>query len=93
MADYTVLDNAICDFLLLRSGQPTNSQALIDLAGGKWRTVDARMQAMRKLGRIRWHGRSLKDHPLGVRSHGWEVLAEPGAQPETVQTVQDDSHG
>jgi hypothetical protein len=81
VADYTNLDTAICNFLLLSSGHATNNQRLIDLAGGKWRTVDARMQAMRKSGRIRWHGRSRKNHPPGVRSHGWEVVAELGTHP------------
>lgn len=84
MTDHTILDDAICAFLRSSCGHATNNQALIDLAGGKWRTVDARMQAMRKSGRIRWHGRSLKNHPLGVRSHGWEVLAEPDRTPKEV---------
>lgn len=89
MADHTILDCAICDFLRRSNGQATICEDLIDLAGGRWRTVDARMQAMRRAGRIRWHGRSTKGHPPGVRSHGWEVLPEPAAQPETVQTVQE----
>jgi hypothetical protein len=93
MADHSILDNAICAFLLRSNGQATMSDELIDLAGGRWRTVDARMQAMRRSGRIRWHGRSPQNHPPGVRSHGWEVLAEPAAQPETVQTVQEEHHG
>jgi hypothetical protein len=81
MIDHNILDDAICAFVRSSSGHATNNQTLIDLAGGKWRTVDARMQAMRKSGRIRWHGRSRKNHPPGVRSHGWEVVAEPGRKP------------
>ena len=92
MADQTILDDAICTWLRRFNGHATNNQALIDLAGGRWRTVDTRIQAMRKSGRIRFHGRSPKNHPPGVRSHGWEVVAEPGAQPGTVQTVQRGPH-
>ena len=81
MTDYTILDAAICDFLRHFNGQPTNYQELIDLTGcGNWRTIDARMQAMRKSGRIRWHGRSHTKHPPGVRSHGWEVVTKLEAQ-------------
>ena len=89
MPDHTILDDAICAFLGYSNGQATICEELIDLAGGKWRTVDARMQAMRRSGRIRWHGRSRAKRPPNVRAHGWEVLPEPGAQPETVQTVQE----
>lgn len=81
MADHTILDDAICAFLGHSNGQATICEELIDLAGGQWRTVDARMQAMRRSGRIRWHGRSPGNHPPGVRSHGWEVVAELGAHP------------
>ena len=81
MSDHPILDDAICTWLRLFDGHATNNQALIDLAGGRWRTVDARIQAMRKSGRIRFHGRSPKNHPPGVRSHGWEVLAEPDRKP------------
>ena len=80
MTDYTILDAAICDFLRHSSGQVTICEELIDLAGGNWRTIDARMQAMRKSGRIRWHGRSHTKHPPGVRSHGWEVVTKLEAQ-------------
>ena len=74
MTDYTDLDDAICEFLSRFDGHPTNSDRLTELAGGKWRTVDARMQAMKKAGRIRWHGRAQQKHPPGVRRHGWEVI-------------------
>ena len=93
MGNYTILDRAICAWLRRFDGQATNNEALIALAGGRWRTIDARMQAMRRSGRIRWHGRSPKGHPPGVRSHGWEVLSDPGAHPETVQTVQEGGNG
>ena len=92
MGNYTILDRAICAWLRRFDGHPTNNEALIALAGGRWRTVDARMQAMRRSGRIRWHGGSRTKHPPGVRAHGWEVLPEPGAQPGTVQTVQGGPH-
>ena len=81
MADHTILDDAICAWLQRIDGHPTNNEALIALAGGKWRTVDARMQAMRRAGRICWHGPERTFHPPGVRSHGWEVLAEPDRKP------------
>jgi hypothetical protein len=80
MADYTALDAAICEFLNHSNGQATICEELIDIAGGKWRTIDARIQAMRRAGRIRWHGISRKKHPPGVRSHGWEVVTEPEGQ-------------
>ena len=92
MGNYTILDRAICAWLRRFDGHPLNNEALIALAGGRWRTVDARMQAMRRSGRIRWHGGSRTKHPPGVRAHGWEVLPEPGAQPGTVQTVQGGPH-
>jgi hypothetical protein len=68
------LDYAICEYLRQYDGQATNNDGLIQLAGGKWRAIDARIQAMRKSGRIRWHGRSRKNHPEGVKAHGWEVV-------------------
>ena len=75
MNDHKALDDAICMFLQTSDGLATNSDKLVALADGKWRRVDARMQAMRKAGRIRWHGGGIGKHPAGVRLHGWEVLA------------------
>ena len=58
-----------------RDGHPTNSHVLVAAAGGKWRRIDSRMQAMGKAGRLRFHeGRSVAH----VRAHGWEVLGCPG---------------
>ena len=74
MNDFVTLDEHICKFLKVEDSQPTNSDNLIRLAGGNWRTIDHRMQAMRKSGRIRWHGRKKQNHPPGVRRHGWEVM-------------------
>lgn len=68
------LDYAICEYLRQYDGNATDNPGLIELAGGKWRRIDARMQAMRKAGRIRFHGRSRKSHPEGIRAHGWEVV-------------------
>ena len=60
-----------------RDGHPTNSHVLVAAAGGKWRRIDSRVQAMRRAGRIRfWR------HPPAepsIRAHGWEVLGCPGA--------------
>jgi hypothetical protein len=60
-----------------RDGHPTNDSDLVAAAGGNWRRIDSRIQAMRKTGRIQfWR------HPLagqGFKPHGWEVLGCPGA--------------
>ena len=74
MTDNDKLDYMICEYLRQFDGKATSNDALIKLADGRWRVIDARIQAMRKAGRIRWHGRSQKKHPDGVRAHGWEVL-------------------
>jgi hypothetical protein len=60
-----------------RDKHPTNSPVLVAVAGGQSHRIKARMQAMRKAGRLKfWHwGWS----PAHVRAHGWEVLGCPGA--------------
>jgi hypothetical protein len=64
-----------------RDGHPTNSTVLMAAAGGQSHLIKARMQAMRKAGRLRWHhpGRIHPSLPAHVRAHGWEVLGCPGA--------------
>lgn len=69
-----LLDDAICNFLKTQHGHPTNSDLLVEMAGGKWRRIDARMQAMRKAGRIMKHRGPSKLWPHHVKPHGWEVL-------------------
>ena len=74
------VSNDELDWLIWRDlrdhdGHPTNNADLVTAAGGKWRRIDSRMQAMRKAGRIR-HRMFRVDH---VRAHGWEVLGCPGA--------------
>ena len=79
------VSNDELDWLIWRDlrdhdGHPTNNADLVTAAGGKWRRIDSRMQAMRKAGRIRWHPQPLPhQRPAHVRSHGWEVLGCPGA--------------
>jgi hypothetical protein len=55
-----------------RDGHPTNSPALEAAAGGNWRRIVSRIEAMSKAGRVRWR-------PSHIRAHGWEVLGCPGA--------------
>ena len=74
------LDSLIWHFLRDCDGQPANSVTL-DLATGSNRCrIKARIQAMRKAGRIRWYRtpRFWPGRPAHVRSHGWEVLGCPG---------------
>ena len=63
-----------------RDGHPTNSTVLMAAAGGQSHLIKARMQAMRKAGRVRWHDpwRIHPPRPAHVRGHGWEVLGCPG---------------
>lgn len=68
------LDAAILHFLKHSNGHPTNSTALEDLAGGKWRRIDSRMQVLKKAGRIQLHRGPKSAWPEGVKDHGWEVL-------------------
>ena len=75
MTDFTALDDEICVYLSKQHGHATNSTQLIEIAGS-WRLIDRRMQAMRKAGRIKWHGRGSKKHPPGVKAHGWEVITK-----------------
>ena len=53
------LDWLIWHALRDQDGHPTNNSDLVTTAGGKWRRIDSRMQAMRKAGRIRWHPQPL----------------------------------
>jgi len=78
----TPVSNDELDWLIWRDlreqdGHPTKNPVLVAAAGGKWRRIDSRLQAMRKAGRLKfWHwGQS----PAHVRAHGWEVLGCPGA--------------
>ena len=71
------LDWLIWRHLRDHDGHPTNSAVLMAAAGGNWRRIDSRIQAMRKAGRLKfWH---LRPRPAHVRAHGWEVLGCPGA--------------
>jgi hypothetical protein len=70
------LDSLIWHFLRDCDGHATNDAALVAAAGGRWRRIDSRMQAMRKAGRIRF-GRWRRWQPY-LRAHGWEVLGCPG---------------
>lgn len=77
--DYTALDAAILEHI--RSGKPNHPmyvKACRDLASlasksESWRTIDCRLQALRKAGRIR----HVKPSPCGP-DHGW-VIVEPPA--------------
>ena len=62
-----------------RDGHPTNSPVLVAAAGGKWRRINSRKQAMRRAGRIRFHKGAEGRCAAHVRAHGWEVLGCPGA--------------
>jgi hypothetical protein len=73
------LDSLIWRDLRDRDGCPTNSSVLVAAAGGKWRRIVSRIEAMSKAGRIRFHLVSAKYRPSHVRAHGWEVLGCPGA--------------
>jgi hypothetical protein len=78
------VSNDELDWLIWRDlrdqdGYPTNSPVLVAAAGGKWRRIVSRIEAMSKAGRIRFHLVSAKYRPAHVRAHGWEVLGCPGA--------------
>jgi hypothetical protein len=70
------LDWLICRDLRDRDGHPTNSPALVAAAGGQSHRIKARMQAMRKAGRVRFWRHPLADP--SIKAHGWEVLGCPG---------------
>jgi hypothetical protein len=73
------LDWVIWRWLQLSDKHPAIVRSLIAEAGGQYR-ITARMQAMRKAGRIRWHHPArIRQRPAHVRAHGWEVLGCPGA--------------
>jgi len=72
------LDWLVWHALRDRDGHPTNSPALVAAAGGKWRRIDSRMQAMSKAGRLRFHRGAEGRSVAHVRAHGWEVLGCPG---------------
>jgi hypothetical protein len=75
------LDWLIWRDLRNRDGHPTNGPVLMAAAGGQSHLIKARMQAMRKAGRLRWHHprQPSTSRPAHVRAHGWEVLGCPGA--------------
>jgi hypothetical protein len=73
------LDWLIWHFLRDRDGHATNDAALVAAAGGRWRRINSRKQAMRKAGRLRFHRRTESRLPARIRAHGWEVLGCPGA--------------
>ena len=74
------LDWLIWKLLQLSDKHPTSVRSLIAEAGGQSDRINARMQAMRKAGRIRWHHPArIRQRPAHVRAHGWEVLGCPGA--------------
>jgi hypothetical protein len=72
------LDSLIWHALRDRDGHPTNSPVLMAAAGGQSHRIKARIQAMRKAGRIRFHRRTESRWPARIRAHGWEVLGCPG---------------
>jgi len=74
------LDWLIWRLLQLSDKHPAIVRSLIAEAGGQSHRITARMQAMRKAGRIRWHHSArICQRPAHVRAHGWEVLGCPGA--------------
>ena len=74
------LDWLIWKLLQLSDKHPTSVRSLIAEAGGQSHRINARMQAMRKAGRIRWHHPArIRQRPAHVRAHGWEVIGCPGA--------------
>jgi hypothetical protein len=78
------ISNDELDWLIWRDlrdqdGHPTNSPVLVAAAGGNWRRIDSRIQAMRKAGRWRFHRGAEGRSVAHVRAHGWEVLGCPGA--------------
>ncbi len=72
------LDWLVWRHLRDQDGHPTNSPALLAAAGGKWRRIDSRIQAMSKAGRLRFHRGAEGRSVAHVRAHGWEVLGCPG---------------
>ena len=73
------LDWLIWRLLQLSDKHPTSVRSLIAEAGSQLHRIKARMQDMRKAGRIRWHHPArIRQRPAHVRSHGWEALGCPG---------------
>jgi hypothetical protein len=66
------LDWLIWHALRDRDGNPASNADLVAAAGGDWRRIVSRIEAMSKAGRVRWR-------PAHIRAHGWEVLGCPGA--------------
>lgn len=73
--DNIALDAAILEHLANFDIHPTNSDRLTEFVGGKWRRIDARMQALRKAGKIKLHRGAKANFPSHVKAHRWEVLA------------------
>lgn len=72
------LDSLIWHFLRDCDGHATNNDDLVAAAGGRWRRIDSRIQAMRRAGRIQFHRGAEGRCAAHVRNHGWEVLGCPG---------------
>jgi hypothetical protein len=75
------ISNDELDWLLWRDlrdqdGHPTNSPVLVAVAGGQSHRIKARIQAMRRAGRIRFWRHPPADP--SIKAHGWEVLGCPG---------------
>jgi hypothetical protein len=70
------LDSLIWHFLRDRDGHPENSPVLVAAAGGQSHRIKARMQAMRRAGRLRFWRHPPADP--SIKAHGWEVLGCPG---------------
>ena len=70
------LDSLIWHALQDRDGNPASNADLVAAAGGRWRRIDSRMQAMRRAGRIRFWRHPSADP--SIKAHGWEVLGCPG---------------
>ena len=72
------LDWLIWHALRDQDGHPTNNADLVAAGDGQSHPIKARIQAMRRSGRIRFHQRATGNRPAHVRAHGWEVLGCPG---------------
>jgi hypothetical protein len=71
------LDWLVWRLLRLSDKHPAIVRSLIAEAGGQSHRITARMQAMRKAGRLRFWRHPPADP--SIKAHGWEVLGCPGA--------------
>ena len=78
-ANAAVFDNEILDAIILKhlatqDVHPHDNPTMLQIVDGDWRRIDARIQALRKAGRVRFHRAPISNVPPHVKAHRWEVV-------------------